>query len=99
MRKITEFNAEQLARHAQVMLDFYHHLEVVRKQPLHRGQKKVLRALFQEGYNEIQGQWGRSAGKTECIMAAAWLWALLNDNHLIYIIAPERSHGKKIYWT
>lgn len=88
-----------LDRHRSIMKDVYARINNFHKRPLHPGQIEIAKKLFIEGKRILQIQCGRSFGKTEAILYIAWVYALLNDGALIYIICPERTHAKKIYWT
>lgn len=87
-----------LNAHAEVMTDFYDHIDNVRKQPIHEGQIRVAKEFFVSKREIIQCQWGRNGGKTEAILFTAWLYCLLNPGVEVYIICPEAKQGKKIYW-
>lgn len=85
------------ARKAISELHQYLGREDIKRTP-HEGQKELLRALFNDHVKVVQGQLGRSAGKTEMILYIAWRYAIENPGSLIYIICPELKQAKKIYW-
>ena len=81
------------------MTDVYRRINNFHKRPLHEGQILIAKKIFSDSIRVVQVQCGRSFGKTEAVLYVAWVYALLNDNALVYIICPERTHAKKIYWT
>lgn len=91
--------AQAIHNHARIMAAINHHVNVVREQCLHDGQKKIAKAYFLEGKRIIQCQLGRNGGKTETILYIAWVHACLNPGSHIYIICPERKQAKEIYWA
>jgi hypothetical protein len=96
---LTKEEYSALNQHAEIMLDLYHHINEVRKQPLHPGQVQVAKEFFVNKRRITQCQWGRNCGKTELILYTAWVFALLNPGSEIYVICPEKLQGKKIYWS
>lgn len=89
----------KLAHHRDIVKAINTRITVVHQRPLHDGQIKIAKAFFNEKKRIIQSQWGRSAGKTECVLYIAYTYALLNDGVLVYIICPQLKQGRKIYWT
>ena len=65
----------------------------------HKGQKKVLRAMFNDGCKRAFVQAGRKFGKSELCMYAAWRTAVLNDNAQVYIVGPTRKDQGEIMWA
>lgn len=88
-----------VSSHVAILSDLYHHINEVRKQPIHPGQATFAKNFFIGKKRILQGQWGRNGGKTEAILYIAWVYALLNPGTEIYIICPEKLQGKKIYWS
>jgi hypothetical protein len=70
-----------------------------RKRFPHAGQWKIIKAFFRDGRKIIQVQAGRKYGKTQTVLYIAWRFAIENPGAQIYIIAPTKEQGKKIYWT
>jgi len=93
----TEHSLEWFANYQQVLYQLHTHLKAVDRLP-HPDQGATLRALFQEGKKVIQGQAGRSFGKTELVCYLTWRFALTNPGTETYIICPEIKQAKKIYW-
>lgn len=88
-----------LVRHKEFMLKLYDRINNFHKRPLHQGQIKISKALFNQHKRVIQAQFGRSCGKTEAILFITWVYANLNDNSQILIVTPQRKQGKDIYWA
>jgi len=86
-----------LSQYHQIISDFHTHLHSVHRFP-HQGQFPVIKAFFADKKKIIQGQCGRSAGKTEEILYIAWRFALTNPGTETYIICPQIKQAKKIYW-
>ena len=70
-----------------------------RKRFPHAGQWKIIKAFFRDGKKIILVQAGRKFGKTETLLYIAWRFAIENPGAQIYIIAPTKEQGKKIYWS
>lgn len=86
-----------LSRQSEVLGKLHSHLKQVDRFP-HEGQAKVIRAFFNERKKILQGQCGRSFGKTEAVIYIAWRYALTHPGTETYIICPELKQAKKIYW-
>jgi len=86
-----------LNRQNEVLSKLHAHLKAVDRFP-HEGQADVIKAFFNDRKKIIQGQCGRSFGKTETVLYIAWRYALLNPGKEIYIICPELKQAKKLYW-
>lgn len=97
--ELWQHEIQAVTEHAQIVLDFYQHLNEVNKTPLHNGQIQIARAFFEDKKRIIQGQWGRNGGKTQTIVVIAVLTALLYPGSQIYIICPQRKQGREIYWS
>lgn len=65
---------------------------------LHEGQIKALAPLYSEGVGTVFLAAARKFGKTETAIYAAWRFALLNPNSIIYFVGPEKDHLANIYW-
>lgn len=92
-------NSEDYSSRRQDILDLVHHQTVIKKVPLHEEQKKLIDFVLGQKCQQGMGQWGRSAGKTECILFLAFLWAKLFPGSRVYIYCPEKKQGKEIYWA
>lgn len=86
-----------LNHQSEVLRKLHSHLKQVGRFP-HEGQARIIRPFFNERKKIIQGQCGRSAGKTESILYIAWRYALTHPGSETYIICPELKQAKKIYW-
>lgn len=87
----------QLSQYHQTITSLHEHLRLAGRFP-HQGQFPIISAFFKEKKKIIQGQCGRSHGKTEEILYITWRYALTHPNSEIYIICPTIKQGKKIYW-
>lgn len=90
-------NEAALGHHTEIMSAVYDRINNYHKRPLHKGQIQLAKDYFNRGMKVMMSQWGRSAGKTESALFIATVAALLNDNFIIYIIAPQKKQGKEIY--
>lgn len=73
-------------------------LEVGLGSALHEKQLEVLKPLITGEKKLVFGACGRKFGKTRAVCYLAWRWALLNPNSSIYIVCPEGTHARRIYW-
>ncbi len=90
--------AVAVTKRLQLESKFYDHIKEQGLYP-HNGQKLVLKILFKYGKKHVFLQCGRNFGKSHCMAIAASLYALLNPNSRVYIIAPLRSQAYEIYWA
>lgn len=79
-------------------IEFYDHLREQGLYP-HKGQMLVLKILFRYRKKHIFLQCGRNFGKSHAMAIAAILYATLNPNSRVYIIAPLRAQAYEIYWA
>lgn len=96
-RKVDNLQKQILSNHSQVLGKLHTHLKAVGRFP-HEGQAKIIRAFFNDRKKILQGQCGRSTGKTEAAIYIATRFALTNPGSETYIICPELKQAKKIYW-
>lgn len=81
----------------EIITRLHKHLIAYNRFP-HEGQSKVIKAFFKDKKKIIMGQCGRSFGKTEEILYMAWRFALTNPGTETYIVCPEISQARRIYW-
>jgi len=86
-----------LANQNLILQKLHNYLLAAKRFP-HKGQAKIIRAIFNDRCKVVQGQCGRSYGKTETVLYVAWRYALTYPNSEVYIICPEIKQAKKIYW-
>lgn len=86
-----------LSSHSEILGKLHNHLKSVGRFP-HEGQARIIRAFFNDRKKILQGQCGRSTGKTEAAIYIATRFALTNPGSETYIICPELKQAKKIYW-
>lgn len=65
---------------------------------LHEGQIPIVRDVFDDNMDIVFAPCGRKFGKSFTAGHCAWRFALFNPNSAIYIVCPEISQAKKIYW-
>lgn len=68
------------------------------KQALHPKQVELLAPILRDNKKLVFGACGRKFGKSLGTCYLAWRWALLNPNSSVYIICPESTHARRIYW-
>ena len=64
----------------------------------HDEQRKVLKAIFQDGKKTVFCRCGRRSGKTEGALYIALRRAALFPNQRILIVTPTLKQAKKVYW-
>lgn len=72
--------------------------EIERLYPLHPGQEILREQVFQKKKKRIFAQCGRNWGKSVWIARTIVEYACLNENTHCFIIAPEKTQGREIYW-
>jgi hypothetical protein len=73
-------------------------LKIGLKQALHEKQLELLTPILRDKKKITFGACGRKFGKSRATCYLAWRWALLNPNSSVYIVCPEGTHGRRIYW-
>jgi len=64
----------------------------------HNGQLPIFKSLFRNYLRYVFLQCGRKFGKTECVILAMYLWAILFPNSQIYYIADTMKHAGELVW-
>lgn len=99
MALIISTSIDKLAAATRKLKDeklFYDNLKTQDLYP-HAGQKLVLKILFRYNKKDVFLQCGRNFGKSHCMALWALLYAIMNPNKRVYIIAPLRQQGYEIY--